>query len=257
MLNIVVCEDNIEQRKRITGCVNRVINRLQCEGRIVLETNNPHEVIHYALAHTEVFNLYIMDVDLRNDVNGLEAAKEIRNVDVECNFIFITGHMEKAMLCFSYKIKALDFIDKLNSLSLEEKIEENLKIVLEESTKRNTSTASYEVMTIKSGVRSFNIPLHEIICFETLSAHKIKVHTMAKTLEFYDTMGNILQRLPAEFFHRCHKSYIINLRHAKEFNFKESMVIMDNDLQCSLSRDYIKQLNRGFDGSPGILQGSH
>lgn len=245
MLNILVCEDNIEQRKRIGKHIINAINKLELECEIVMETNNPHEVIKYAQNNSDKLNLYFMDVDLKNDIDGIEAAKEIRMNDVNCNFIFITGHMEKALLTFSYKLKALDYIDKLDFQNLETKIEENISSAYDEAIKRLVINKNNdEILTIKSGVRSYNIPIREIIYFETLNAHKIKVHTISTCLEFYGTLNEIMEKLPNDQFNRCYKAFIINLTHIKEFNFKECYVIMDNEDKCSLSRKYIKEASK-------------
>lgn len=37
-------------------------------------------------------------------------------------------------------------------------------------------------------------------------------------------------------FYRCHRSYIVNINHVKEVNYKDSYIVMSNDDKCYMSR---------------------
>lgn len=243
LLNIIICEDNKEQRNKIEKYIKECIETNQYDCTIVKSTNNPFEVIDYAKKHVNDTNVYFFDIDLRNDINGIEAAAEIRQEDVNCYFIFITGHTEYSMMTFEYKLKALDYINKADFENLQRRIEECLKTVYTEYTKIiENRIREEEVYVVKSGTRVFNIPLKDILYLETVSNHKVKLHSVSSDIEYYGNLKEAMDNLNAKDFFRIHKAYIINLRHVDEFDYKEMYARMDNGDKCLLSRRYSKEL---------------
>lgn len=243
MLNIIICEDNKEQRMKIEAHINASIEDNQYPCKIVKATNNPFDVIEYSKSHLEDTNVYFFDVDLKDEINGIEAAAEIRKVDINCYFIFITGHSEYSMMTFEYKLKALDYIDKADFENLRNKINECLETVYREYQKIiNDNKKVGELLTIKSGTRIYNIPLKDVIYFETISSHKVKLHSVSSDIEYYALLKDVMEALCEKDFCRVHKAFIVNLKHVEEFNYKEMYVLMDNGDYCQLSRKYAKEL---------------
>ena len=73
-----------------------------------------NRVIGYAKNTDEFRNVYLLDIDLHTNINGLSLAQKIREYDYLGYTIFITSHTELGMTALSYKLKILDFIDKSN-----------------------------------------------------------------------------------------------------------------------------------------------
>lgn len=242
LLNVIICEDNEIERSRIESYIKNSIKNNRYDCKIVKVTHNPMEVVEFAKAHTEDTNVYFLDVDLNSDINGIEAARLIREVDINCYFIFITGHIELSMMTFQYKLKALDYLNKGDFPRLKVKIDECIKVVYEEYLKINdTNKAIGQIISIKSGSRHFNIQVRDILYFETIADHKIKVHTITNNIEYYGLMKDII-KLSEDDFYRVHKSYIVNLKHMSEVNYKDMYVRMDNGDYCNLARNYAKGL---------------
>lgn len=227
----------------IEGYINESIdkNKFQCE--IVKSTNSPFEVIEYAKNHVNSTNVYFFDIDLNDEINGIEAAAEIRQEDINCYFIFITGHNEYSMMTFEYKLKALDYIDKGDFSNIRNRVDECIKTVYREYEKLSLgSKKDNESFIIKSGTRVFNIPLKDILYFETVANHKVKMHSASSEIEYYGSLKDVMNNLNEELFYRIHKAFIVNLKHVKEFNYKEMCAVMDNGDRCLISRRYSKGL---------------
>lgn len=243
MLNIVICEDNKAQRLKIENYINESIKKNNFECEIVKSTNNPFEVIEYAKKNINDLNVYFFDIDLKNEINGIEAAAQIRQEDVNCYFIFITGHNEYSMMTFEYKLQALDYIDKSDFLNLYNKIDNCIKTVYGEYLKSNNfDKETEEFVTIKSGTRMFKLPYTEILYFETISNHKVRVHTITSYIEYYGNLIETMNNLNSKFFYRVHKAFIINLTHVEELNTKDMYALMGNGDKCTLSKRYARDL---------------
>jgi two-component system, LytTR family, response regulator AgrA len=243
LLNIIICEDNKEQRIKIETYIKASIEENRYECKIVKTTNNPFEVIEYSKSHIDDTNVYFFDIDLKDEINGIEAAAEIRKVDINCYFIFITGHSEYSMMTFEYKLKALDYIDKANFQNLNKKINECLETVYREYQKiTNDNKNVGELLIIKSGTRLFNVPLKDVIYIETVSSHKVKLHSVSSDIEYYGLLKDVMETLDEKDFCRVHKAFIVNIKHVEEFNYKEMYALMDNGDHCQLSRKYAKGL---------------
>lgn len=125
------------------------------------------------------------------------------------------------------------------------KIDECIKTVYEEYLKINNANKTIgQIISIKSGSSHFNIPTRDILYFETIADHKIKVHTTSNNIEYYGLMKDIIIKLNEDDFYRVHRSYIVNLKHINEVNYKGMYVIVDNGDYCNLSRNYAKGLTK-------------
>ena len=64
---------------------------------------------------------------------------------------------------------------------------------------------------------------------------KIILYTDSQEFEFYDSMDNLVQKLPKYFF-RVHKSYIVNMDKVKAVDYKNMEITLEDELVADLSR---------------------
>lgn len=64
MLKIFVCEDNDQQRKRITEIVENIIIIENLDMELALSTEKPEAVLDF-IKGNDVSGMYFLDVDLR------------------------------------------------------------------------------------------------------------------------------------------------------------------------------------------------
>ncbi|SHJ73131.1 response regulator [Paramaledivibacter caminithermalis] len=112
MTNFVICEDDNRFRKKILDYINNYIDMQKLEGKITVETILCKEVLEYVKKNGTNKNIYILDIDLNDNMNGLQLAKRIRKYDIYGYIIFVTNHIELSLTTHKYKVRALDFIVK-------------------------------------------------------------------------------------------------------------------------------------------------
>lgn len=83
---------------------------IQKQGYTYVETCNSGEAAIEKAKNAETFpHLYIMDIALKGKLDGLETAQEIRNINPNAQFIFISGEEEKINIAKA-TIKGLYFL---------------------------------------------------------------------------------------------------------------------------------------------------
>jgi DNA-binding LytR/AlgR family response regulator len=85
---------------------------------------------------------------------------------------------------------------------------------------------------VKSNGKLIRIRVNDILYIEALKEY-IRIFTPTGNQVVYQTMQNLEERLPKEFFFRIHRSYIIGLRHVQAI---EGNTVLVNGVQLPVSR---------------------
>ena len=229
MLNVIICEDNENQRKRITKFIEDSIMIENLDMKIALSTENPMEIIEY-LNKNEISGLYFLDVDLQSDINGIKLAEVVREYDPRGFIVFVTTHAEMSYLTFLYKVEAMDYIIKDNIEIIKDRIHQ---CILNAHKKYSSKTTEMQKkFTLKTEDKVINIEYNKILFFETSNIiHKIIIHAVDRQIEFYSKMKDIEKRLDNRFY-RCHRSFLVNKENIKEIDTNNRIIYMINDEEC-------------------------
>lgn len=241
MFNIYICEDNEQVRNEIKRIVLKSITEVNLNINEIMSTDSCEEIIRKSRGTSN--NIYLLDIVLKNEMNGLILAKEIRKYDLHGNIIFITSHLELSLKTFQYKLKALDYICKDDDI--QKRVVECFKIIKREEEDREKEKNIF----IKSGSSYYNVLLDEIICFETSTqVRKIILHSTTSKIEFYDTLSNLEEKLDLNFI-RCHRAFIINRKHLSSLTREKGnyIAVMKNGEKCMVSKKYVKLLRGNYE----------
>ena len=236
-LHIFICEDDPAHLKSLESIVNRIIRTSNHKITLALGTHNPDFLLHYLREYSPEQSLYILDVDLQHELNGIILASKIREYDELGEIIFVTSYAELSYLTFRYHLKALDYIIK-DEDDLAEKIgkciEHTLMYHEEPSNKR-------EFFQISSGGSISNILLDEIMFFETHpSAHRLVLHLENGRVEFRGSLKDVENAHESLF--RCHMAYVVNIRKIKSVDKVNRTIETLNGEQLLVSRSKVKGL---------------
>lgn len=242
MLDIIICEDNDHQRKLIENITKEALINLKYDSKVDLSTDNPLDVINHVKTNKERSFVYLLDVDLNEETNGIALAKGIREYDSKGYIIFITAHVELSFLTFKYKVQALDYIVKSDSQSLKNKIIECLIAAYNDYQNMNFKIDEKNMIFINLGNKIINFDLNEILFFETTSmAHKLRIHTYKGQFDFYGKIKDIEDNVTSDYY-RTHRSYLVNTTKIKSIDKPSLTINMINDETCYVSARYIKGL---------------
>jgi len=223
--NILVVEDEIIVSKDIQNSLKRL------GYNIVGSAASGEKAIEVALSENP--DLILMDIMLKGEMNGIEAAEKIKE-KINVPIIFLTAYAEDATLSkakmvepYGYILKPFKEIDLKTAIevavykhSKEAEVlkERDLLFQIVESKEAN------EFVFIKSKSRFVKININDILLIEALKDYVI-IHTNEGKFTVHSTMKEIERKFDFENFLRVHRSYIINITKIKAV--EHSNIILD------------------------------
>ncbi|WP_144613317.1 MULTISPECIES: LytR/AlgR family response regulator transcription factor [Bacillus cereus group] len=232
MLLVYICEDDRTQREYIETCVKNYIMIEELNAKLILSTENPYEIIESLQGKTEGTKLYFIDVNLKTNMNGLELAAQIRDIDATGKIVFITTHSELSYMTFTYKIEAMDYIIKGNIGEMTGRIRDCIAVALKRHL--NEDGGKQNLFRYKVGNTIRTVHYSDIFFFESsVTPHKIIMHLEDTYIEFYGIIKELGEL--GEEFCRCHKSFVVNKNNIKYLDKTNKQVVMNNGETCLVS----------------------
>ncbi|WP_052356792.1 LytR/AlgR family response regulator transcription factor [[Clostridium] dakarense] len=161
-MNIFICEDNKEQRKNLKNTIEEILINKGIKGKVQLSTNSAYEILDY-IRKNKSNGVYFLDIEIGQDINGIELARRINDIDKNAIIVMVTSHPEMSQLTFKYHIRAVDYIVKDSIEGIYKKVDECLTFIDEEFSKNIES----EYITIENNQCVERIRYDDILFFET------------------------------------------------------------------------------------------
>jgi len=234
MLSIFICEDDRRQRVMMELFVrNHIAIKNYKDVHLAFSTDHPNTLLAELEKYSIGSKLYVLDVDLQHETNGIVLASEIRKLDPYGKIVFVTTHGELSHLTFQYKVEALDYIVKDTPKDIEKRVGECIDLAVKHFLEDTESKKRGYQVRIGSKVRF--VPFDEIIFFEssTHSPRKIVLHMENSWLEFYGSLSEV-EKIGPEFF-RCHQSFVINLKNVESVNTEKKVIEMRGGRQAFIA----------------------
>ena len=159
------------------------------------------------LTAAKPFEIIFLDIQM-DGMNGIEAAKEVREKNAGTILIFITGIKE-------YVFEALDIyaFHYLLKPVTEQKFTEVFEQALREAGLRKMRRKKH--LFINTRNKGITIDADNILYIESVS-RKVEIHTMQEVIEAYGALGELERQLGGSFY-RCHRGYLVNMAHIREY----------------------------------------
>ena len=204
-MDIAVVDDEKAIREHICG----LVEERQPESRIEAYATGEE-----LLASEKRFDIVFLDIQMEG-MNGIEAARNLREQQGDTVLIFITGIKEYVfdaldLYAFQYLLKPID--------------EDKFAEVLQRAVREVGRKKERRVLFIKS--RNLTLDQSEILYIES-RAKKVEIHTVRQTVEIYAAMDELEGQLGEEFY-RCHRAYIVNMDCITEYD-SESITLTNGD----------------------------
>lgn len=178
----------------------------------------------------ERYDISFVDIEMPG-IDGFETISRARKNNPEGIYVILTTHAEMSRK--GYVVSAFRFLDKMVLEEIKETIEA-AKTVLERNRK-------IEINVIGDGVRK--LTLKNIIYIET-EKHYILIHTKRDTIKCSNTMQELEELLPDDWFSRCHHAYIVNLDEID--TIKNKIVYLNNGKDIDVSDRKMTQFKKAY-----------
>lgn len=161
------------------------------------------------------FDIVFLDVEMPY-MNGIEAARNLRQSNSVCALVFITNMTQYAIA--GYEVDALDYVVKPVTYEVFAfKMERVLKRVALNKSK------SLSVKT-REGVVYLDV---QDIYYIEVTGHELKYHTARGILSVWGALSEVEQQLEQDGFYRCNSCYLINLRYVSAV--EEDCAVIEGD----------------------------
>lgn len=218
MLEIAIVEDEESYRNTLCEYLRKYETETEEEIHISVFTDGDEIVENYAAK----FDIILMDIEMQF-MNGMEAARKIRESDTSVIIIFITNMAQYAIQ--GYEVDALDYVLKPISYFA---FSQRIKRAVGRMKKREEH---YINIVSKNGVNK--VAVSEIGWIES-EGHRLTYHAKDQVYEStLHSMKEIEKQLEDYNFYRCNKGYLVNLAHVKAI--RDGWAILTNG-QVMISR---------------------
>ena len=226
MLQLILCEDDPKQKEQILKIVQNVNLHTEIQYYSFESTNELFE----AKLDTSVPTIFLMDIVLDHE-DGIEMADKLHKLFHHSVVIFISAYLEK--VTDIYETKHCYFIYKPElKMRIEKALDKALSILL----------SMHKQICVHSGTSQILISLESIVAVERIKRYSL-IYTPKETLRVNETFDDLGIDMHSQF-HQCHRSFLINFDHVKEFNRTD--FITDTGLMIPISRTYSKKVQKTF-----------
>lgn len=226
MLNFVICDDNQSMLNKLSKMFDSIFISNNIDANITFQSTNPIEVLHYSNSNS--VDVFILDIQLKSDMSGLELAEKIRESNKDCYIIFTTGHLEYSLV--AYKLKTFDYLAKPITL---ERLEETVLRLIDDI---NGQPKKY----IKIDSKSTLVDENEILYIKR-EGMKLIYHTTSRDYEAYSSFAKMEPLLPKNFI-RCHKSFVINLNKVLHVEPVSNIIYFGDNSSCEIGPKYKREI---------------
>lgn len=229
MNRIAICDDEIH----FASSLKLMILNYCTENYIdtVIDTfENPQDLINLISKDPNMYTLIFMDI-LMDPVDGLEATRQLRNLNCNTDLVFITASPDFAI--DGYSVNACAYI-------LKPLVNEQVVQIL----KKHFLTNEHFLVMGSSHKSFYRIDINTIEYVESALriVHIHCDHNLVKS--FYSKLSGLHSKLPQDIFVHCHKSFLVNLN--KIMSIEETTIILKSGAQIPCSRRNKKEVIRRF-----------
>ena len=229
MLRIAICDDMSEFLQQTKHAIEHWEDK---PDTLHIETFEDADSL--IISHrSNPFDIILLDI-IMPLLNGLDAAKEIRQSDGTVKIVFLTHSSEYAV--DSYTVKANNYLLKpLNTT--------NLYKCLTELSEEFSKQAKF--LTIRSATAVHRIMLQDIEAIEAHQKHTLLSLSNGSILETLEPLYFFEEKLLTDIeFYKCHRSYIVNLYHIKTYTQNE--LLMRCGYRIPISRSVHKHFEAAY-----------
>ena len=243
MLNTVICDDNPDSNYILTEYIKQ-INIPQI--KILNTFEDGYSLINFC--NKFKVDLILLDVNMPI-INGIETGKEILKILPDVSIILLTGSAEYSMQAF--EIHAIDYLIKPIS---PDTLKKSLGYIVKKFSEPNKDTSSFSPnnthVTFSTKSSTYSIRQGELIFAERVG-RKTLLHTTDTTLEIYESLKNLENRLDKKSFIRTHNSYLVNKSAIFKIEKSKSGIgkvfLKDTDKIAYISRSHRTDINTDTD----------
>lgn len=228
-MKIILCEDEIAQQQWMEQAILEW--QRDRKTKITLQIYGSGEELFFKKEEWVDADLLILDIELK-EMNGMEIARKIREVDKEISLLFATGY-EKYVF-EGYEVGAISYIMKpVNKEKLFHSLDKAWENIKE----------GQDCLLLPCGEETKRVYIKDIFYIES-DGHYCRILTQQGEIQVREKISALYEQLTGKHFYMCHRSYILNLAYVSRITKKD--VILDSGEAIPLARGKWEEMNQQF-----------
>lgn len=232
-MKVAVCDDNSAMTEYISGCVDETLTTYD----IPYEISNFVKGKEFIEQHrSSPFDVVFLDIKMP-DIDGFEAAKQVRGISEKTYIIFVTT--ESGLVYDSFDYQPFYFIPKGNAEFLKTKLESVIGKLIEQL-KSNYPICLEMPHGEKKYVKTGDI-------FYILSkSNYLDIVCKSETIHIRRKLNEIFDELPPKIFARINNRIVVNMGVVCRVDNTRMKVTLYDETELNISRTYKAEFSEKY-----------
>ena len=197
---------------------------------VQLERFDSAEKFLFCYAEDKAWDVLLLDIEM-GAMDGVTMAKRVRKSNESAQIVFVTGYAD--YISEGYEVAALHYLMKPVN-------KDKLFAVLDRAIVAMQKADRVILLPINGEM--LRIPVSQVQYAEAFS-HAVAITTQTDTIQVKMSISEI-EKMLGEGFVRCHRSYLVGLKHISRISKAE--VILDSGKVLPLSRSAAPVVHKAF-----------
>lgn len=224
-MQIAICDDEGVFRQEL----HKVLLNFKRNKRIyidIYEFENGEDLLQSDV----VFDMVFLDYQMPG-MDGMKAARKLRNKNSICSIIFVTAYPE--FILESFEVQPFRFMIKpIDTKKINDTLDNYIK----------QQKLLYPLLIIENGEQK-SVKAQDIVYLEGDGKY-CYVRTTEETIHSSKTLSQVYKLLPQHCFYRIHKSYVINMYFIS--SVKNNVVTFINGEMAIIGRNHIASFKKVY-----------
>ena len=228
-MKFIVVDDDLKSIETVKEIISNTLFSYNIDYDIMVY-NKYTSKLKQEIKDMSIMKTYILSVDLKQNVSGINIAEYIREFDCESYIIFLTRHGNMFETVHRNVCNVFEFIEKYQNMT--KRLTNDIKKIIKYSLDNKVLDISYMSSNYKILYRSIKYIERDTI------TRKLVIHTRCNEYKCNLSIKDMLKKLDKRFI-RVSRSIIINKDHIWEINWNKGYVILcDNTKIDGVSKKY-------------------
>ena len=225
---VAIVDDSKTDAEFVQGILNSWAGQRQAN--IQAEVFPSAEAFLFRYAEDKDWDILLLDIEM-GAMDGVSLAKKIRQDNETVQIVFITGFAD--YISEGYEVAALHYLMKPVK-------QDKLAAVLDRAVAAMQKTE--RVILLPIGGEMLRLPVSRVQYVEAFS-HTVAIITGTDTIQVKTPISEV-EKMLGDGFIRCHRSYLVGLKHIARLSKTE--VVLDSGKSLPLSRGAAPLVHKAF-----------
>lgn len=237
MLPVVFLDNDTEYTRLLTARFQRVAQHAGLSFTIALCASTAEQVLSYASQHPDG-NLYFLDIELQEVINGLAVAQQLHAIDPRGYIVFVSAYEH-----YIWDAMHAHVFDYLLKPLTDEAISACLQGVMKD---RQEKPVSSRRLMVKSGERTLLLQQEAIICLQVNGNCLTAVMAEGEPCKWYGRLHQITPLLDERLFVQVNRNCLVGIRYVQEIDAGENTCLLVSGERIKISRRRVVELKKIF-----------